>query len=172
MGYNYKHKRHPLTKDETNRLMNACLTPKEKLLVWTLLDTGLRIAEFCSLDQTKFDWQGGSFQVIGKGNKPRNIPLTGKARAILENHFAVNTSIGISIRRAQEIVTIVAKRSGVMRKVCPHVLRHTFAVSKLQNGLSLPALQKLLGHSDLATTAIYLNLGEGEAIREFQEKFK
>jgi site-specific recombinase XerD len=54
----------------------------------------------------------------------------------------------------------------------PHVLRHTFSVTAVQKGISLPALQRLLGHDHLATTEIYLNLSpdrrperEGEAIR-------
>ena len=53
----------------------------------------------------------------------------------------------------------------------PHVLRHTFAVTAVQKGISLPSLQRLLGHDRLTTTEIYLNLSPEEAIREFQQKW-
>jgi site-specific recombinase XerD len=51
--------------------------------------------------------------------------------------------------------------------VTPHVLRHTFAVTAVQNGISLPALQQLLGHGHLATTEIYLNLSPEDVIPSF-----
>ncbi len=52
----------------------------------------------------------------------------------------------------------------------PHVLRHTFAVTAVQR-ISLPSLQRLLGHDHLGTTQIYLNLSPEEVIREFNEKW-
>jgi integrase/recombinase XerD len=48
--------------------------------------------------------------------------------------------------------------SRIRRPVIPHVLRHTFSVTAIQKGISLPALQRLLGHDRLTTTEIYLNL--------------
>jgi site-specific recombinase XerD len=55
--------------------------------------------------------------------------------------------------------------------VTPHMLRHTFAVTAVQKGISLPALQRLLGHDRLTTTEIYLNLSPEEVVREFREKW-
>jgi integrase/recombinase XerD len=51
------------------------------------------------------------------------------------------------------------------------VLRHTFSVTAIRKGISLPALQRLLGHEHLATTKIYLNLSPEEVMREFREKW-
>ena len=51
------------------------------------------------------------------------------------------------------------------------VLRHTFAVTAVQKSISLPALQRLLGHGRLRTTEIYLNLSPDEVVREFQEQW-
>jgi integrase/recombinase XerD len=50
-------------------------------------------------------------------------------------------------------------------------LRHTFAVTAIQKGISLPALQRLLGHDRPTTTEIYLNLSPEDAVREFREKW-
>jgi site-specific recombinase XerD len=65
----------------------------------------------------------------------------------------------------------VANRAEIRRKVTPHVLRHTFAVTAIQKGISLPALQRLLGHDRLTTTEIYLNLSPEEVLREFRAKW-
>jgi integrase/recombinase XerD len=50
-------------------------------------------------------------------------------------------------------------------------VRHTFAVAAVQKGISLPALQRLLGHDCLTTTEIYLNLSREDVMREFQAKW-
>jgi integrase/recombinase XerD len=71
----------------------------------------------------------------------------------------------------QRILKRVANRAHITRPVSPHVLRHTFAVTAVQKGVSLPALQRLLGHDRLTTTEIYLNLSPEDVIREFREKW-
>ena len=57
------------------------------------------------------------------------------------------------------------------RLFCLSVLRHIFAVAAVQKGISLPALQRLLGHDRLTTTEIYLNLSPEDVICEFREKW-
>jgi integrase/recombinase XerD len=68
-------------------------------------------------------------------------------------------------------VTRVLNCARISRPVTPHVLRHTFAVTAIQKGISLPALQRLLGHDRPTTTEIYLNLSPEEVVREFREKW-
>ena len=51
------------------------------------------------------------------------------------------------------------------------MLRHTFAVTAIQKGISLPALQRLLGHDTLLTTEIYLNLSPEHVVEEFRQKW-
>ncbi len=65
----------------------------------------------------------------------------------------------------------LANRARISRKVSPHVLRHTFAVTAIQKGISLPTLQRLLGHDTLQTTEIYLNLSPEHVVEEFQQKW-
>jgi integrase/recombinase XerD len=63
----YQYKREPLTEDEANRLANACERHEEKLVVWTLLDTGLRLRELSKLTKDNIDWQRHRLTVYGKG---------------------------------------------------------------------------------------------------------
>jgi integrase/recombinase XerD len=172
----YKHKRIPLTDEEASRLVSACRTQEEKLVIWTILDTGLRVEEFVSLSLQNTDLANRRFKVAGKntlgeGKKLRRVPITSRVHVLLNHHFAVNNDMGMTTRTANRIVHRVAIRAGIPRKdVSPHVLRHTFAVQSLRKGASLADLQVVLGHNDIATTGIYLNPTEEDACRAFLEK--
>ncbi|RLB74919.1 MAG: phage integrase family protein, partial [Deltaproteobacteria bacterium] len=63
----YQYKREPLTLDEANRLANAFQNHREKLIVWTLLDIGLRVSELASLKKDNIDWQTHRLTIYGKG---------------------------------------------------------------------------------------------------------
>lgn len=74
-------------------------------------------------------------------------------------------------RTIRRIVTLVATRAAIIRPTSPHILRHTFAVTAIQKGVSLPALQRLLGHDHLATTEIDLNLSPEHVLQEYRDKW-
>src|SRR5271169_3914925 len=63
----YQYVREPLTAEEVDRLANACETPTEQLIVWTLLDTGLCVGELCALTSKDILWQQRQLRVRGKG---------------------------------------------------------------------------------------------------------
>lgn len=173
----YIYRREPLTADEATRLANTCATGRERLVIWTLLDTGLRVSELAGLSRPNIDWQAGRLIIFGKGGpfgsktKRRIVPLTARVRALLEAHFAIHETLGIGSRTIQRLLGPVANRAAISRKVTPHVLRHTFACAAVQKGISTTALQKVLGHDRLTTTEIYLQLSPEEAVREFREKW-
>jgi integrase/recombinase XerD len=173
----YQYKREPLTSDEANRLANACLTHEEKLVIWTLLDTGLRVAELSKLTQDHLDWQNHRLTIYGKGgpygklSKRRVIPLSARVQPLLEGHLGLYERMKIGVRTIQRMVKAVANRAHIRRTVTPHVLRHTFSVTCIQKGISTKALQEILGHDRLATTEIYLNLSPEDVIREFHSKW-
>ena len=76
----YQYKREPLTQEEANRLANKCETHEDRLVVWTLLDTGLRVSELAKLTRDNLDWQTHRIMVYGKGgpygqrSKPPTYP--------------------------------------------------------------------------------------------------
>ena len=80
--------REPLRAEEADRLANACRSPEEQLIVWTLLDTGLRVSELCSLTRDNVQWQQRSLRVTGKAGphgsrrKQRIVPLSVRLRFI------------------------------------------------------------------------------------------
>jgi integrase/recombinase XerD len=173
----YQFKREPLTQDEATRLANACQSHPEKLVIWTLLDTGLRVSELATLTKEHLEWQSHRLMVYGKGGpygsqtKRRIIPLSPRVQPLLEGHFALHDTLGMAPRTIQVLVKRVANRARIKRPVTPHVLRHTFAVTAVQKGISLPALQRLLGHDRLTTTEIYLNLSPEDVVRAHIPQF-
>ena len=136
----YQYVREPLTAEESDRRSNACETPTERLVVWTLLDTGLRVSELCELTPKNVLWQQRQLRFKGKGGphdkktKVRVVPMSSRVRALLEHHFALEKAFLVKTRRAQDIVKAVANRAGITKDVSPHVLRHTFATTSLQKG--------------------------------------
>lgn len=173
----YQFVREPLRADEADRLAHACQTTEEKLIVWTLLDTGLRIAELCSLTPHNMLWQQKALRINGKGGphgksmKKRVVPLSKRVQTLLEPYFTLHQEWFVGVRQAQKIVKKVADRAQLTQKITPHILRHTFATLALQKGISLAAVQKMLGHDRLTTTAIYLNLTEAHVIEEYERKW-
>ena len=168
----YDYKRQPLTQEEMGALEGACKTGRDKLIVWTLLDTGLRVSEFVHLRKEMVEWAWDRIGLVGKGGKRRVVPITARVKKALESMFALSEGkIEMSKRTAERAVTTLGQRAGITKKITPHVLRHTFAVQSLRRGISLPSLQKILGHSNLTTTAIYLNMSPEEALREYKEKW-
>ena len=173
----YQFKREPLRSEEADALSHACATTEEKLIIWTLLDTGLRVSELCSLTPQNVLWQQKSFRIEGKGgpygkqSKKRVVPMSKRVQTLMEHYFAINDGWFVRKRQVQNIVKKVANRAQITQDVTPHVLRHTFATLALQKGISLAAIQKILGHDRLTTTAIYLNLTDAHVVEEFEQKW-
>ena len=162
------YKREPLEEEEIKVLRTNCKSFYEQLIINVLLETGMRISELTNLTSENVSWQRDCLIIWGKGNKRRVIPMSNKARGFLKEHFRNNNRIKITPRWAQQIVKKVAERAGIMKKVSPHVLRHTFAVRYLHLGGNLRALQGILGHSSIQTTDIYLNYSGTRVIDDFK----
>ena len=175
-----QYKRSPLTMEEQQKLENACQSFKEKLVVWFLLDTGLRLSEFVNLKKEDIQWQERRIKVygkggpFGKGSKLRVIPLTNRAFQLLESAFVMENSIKslkLSKRNVAFVLQRVANRAMITKKISPHVLRHTFAVSCIRKGMPTRVVQELLGHDHIETTEIYLNLSPDDVDKVFREKW-
>lgn len=173
----YQFIREPLQAEEADKLSQACETMQEKLIIWTLLDTGLRVSELCSLTPQHIEWQQKALRITGKGgphgkkSKKRVVPMSRRVQTLLEHYFAINDHWPVGIRQAQKIVKQVANKAKLSHKVTPHILRHTFATLALQKNISIAAVQKILGHDRLMTTAIYLNFTDTHVCDEFLAKW-
>jgi integrase/recombinase XerD len=160
----YQYKREPLSDDEANQFTDACETFYEKLVVWTLLETDLRVSELANLKKESILWQERRLVIYGKGHpcgkKTRRwiLSMTDCIKRLIDHHFAEHDNRGISSRTIQRSVKVVTNKADISKPVTPQVLRHTFSIDCIKKGISTRALTALLGHDRLATTEIYLNL--------------
>ena len=136
-------------------------------------DVRLRISEAATLEVTAIDTAHGVLQVIGKGDKERRVPLPepvlNDLRRTWRHHrhprwlFPNRTgtaplSTGVLVRT----FAAAARTAGLddPRRPTPHTLRHSYATRLLENGVDTRIVQVLLGHENIATTAIYTHLTE------------
>ncbi len=158
---------------------------RDKAILETLFSTGLRVSELCSLDRY-MDIDRGEFTVRGKGEKLRVAFLGEGTKVALKRYLAKrsdadaamfvslgpkNKVLGRIIPRAVErLVDRSARKAGIMKKIHPHELRHSFATDLLLNGADLRSVQELLGHANISTTQIYTHLTNKE-LREVHRSF-
>ncbi len=163
---------------EVTRLLEASRDLTDALIVALLAETGLRAGELLSLRYADVDLRRGEVRVVGKYGKERIVFLGPISRAILASLIERlrprpgDPIIGISYQALYKRLKTLARRAGLdPRRVRPHVLRHTFATEALRRGMSLPALQKLLGHSDIKITELYLHMNLEDIKREYNSIF-
>jgi integrase/recombinase XerD len=139
-----------------------------RALVEVLLSTGLRISEALSLNRDSIDPETGEAEVVGKGNKPRAVFFSPVCQSWINRYLdrrrdtcpAVFATTGTSPRRLSrndmsKVFRRLRKRSGITKKLTPHLLRHTFCTSLLHNGADIMFIKELAGHQDIQTTARY-----------------
>lgn len=132
---------------------------RDRLMAELAYGSGLRRAELARLNIEDIDLENNTVQVLGKGDKQRVVPITGKAavtvREYLRRRHASRGPLLVSFygRRLslQGIYVIYKERIGLR----PHLLRHACATHMLKNGCSIRAIQELLGHNRLSTTYLY-----------------
>jgi integrase/recombinase XerD len=147
----YQYKREPLSIEESDRLLNAAQTLQERLCVWGLLETGLRVSDLAKLTREQIQWQQRAIRIRGKGgpygkrSKLRVVPLSDWLRVLFENYFALHEKFPYTARTIQRVMKTVANKAGITKALTPHVLRHTFSILWIHKGGSTRALQSILG---------------------------
>ena len=179
-----------LSEQEYQALLRACSHEvRDAAIVELLLQTGIRLSELAklSLDDVELPARisrdpdnTGRLHVVGKGSKSRTIPLNYKACKALKawlktrpdvdhnHHFVTKFLTPVSPRAFQYVVKKYLDEAGI-KGASVHTLRHTFATHHVAKGTDLRTVQEALGHRDLKTTSIYVQLARDVMRRELQE---
>lgn len=155
-----------------------------RALIEVLLATGMRISEALSLNRETFDVGADHTEIVGKGKKRRNVFFSPRCHYWVQNYLnkradnqpALFVTIGLEPKRlAREDVSRffieLRRKAGISKKVTPHVLRHTYCTTLLNNGADITFIKELVGHQDIQTTAkYYLNVSK-EQLRKVVDKY-
>lgn len=187
-----------LTREELERLFDGVgsdglIALRNRAILETLYSTGLRVSELVGLNRSQVDLKRKEFMVRGKGKKPRIVFLSDRAalhiKAYLNarndnfeplflNHGRSRKGDDITLGEKRRLTRVsieyivrkTARKAGIIKKVTPHVLRHSFATELLLNGADIRSVQELLGHSSITTTQIYTHV-TNKRLREIHEKY-
>ena len=174
--------------EEMGRLLDDVMTGDEfqdrrdKLIIDLFYQTGVRVSELVEIKDSDIDMGRGMLRVFGKRRKERLIPIGGKLFKEIEAYKAKrNTEIGktseLFVRKNGEkmyrrgvydVVHRSLTKVSSLKKRSPHVLRHTFASTMLNNGADIYAVKALLGHSSLAATEVYTHSSFAKLIKTYK----
>jgi len=162
-----------LTPAESERLLAAARSPRNRCLFAVMLLAGLRSAEACALRIERIDLARGELLVFrGKGGRDRLLPISARLAPLLREQIGTRTEgfvfpgrkpdLPLSTRAVRHAVKTAARRAGISRPagspdISPHKLRHSFACRLVEKNVPLDAIRDLLGHSSLQVTSVYLH---------------
>jgi site-specific recombinase XerD len=186
-----------LSAEDLKRLFAAVDTKHERglrdrTIFEVLFSTGLRVSELVSLNRADLNLERGEFGVIGKGGKARVVFLTTNAKDWIGRYLGArsdpytplfirysgptakeglnNDKSRLTVRSIERMIEKYRKQAGLLIRIGPHVLRHSFATDLLTAGADIRSVQEMLGHKNISTTQIYTHVTNAR-LREVHEKY-
>ena len=175
-----KHLPDVLSTEEVDMIINAIDLSKwegqrNRTIIEVLFSCGLRVSELVTLTLSNIYEEDGFVRILGKGNKERLVPISGRALHELhlwymdrrqmkikpgEEDYVFLNRRGAHLTRTMIFIMIkqYAAQAGIKKTISPHTLRHSFATALLEGGASLRVIQTLLGHESIGTTEIYTHI--------------
>jgi integrase/recombinase XerD len=173
----------PLSAEEVAKFWSSFRTFRDLALVALMLLDGLRSREVLDLHLESLQLADAQIRVLGKGTKHRLLPLPAETVEALQSYLRLerpltnSPSLFVSLkgrRRGQPLTPAGLRSLFRHHRLCsqvpranPHRLRHTFGADMVRGGISLPALQHLMGHSHIHTTMLYVQLAPQDIWREY-----
>ena len=175
-----KHLPDVLSTEEVDMIINAIDLSnwegqRNRAIIEVLFSCGLRVSELVTLTLSNIYEEDGFVRILGKGNKERLVPISGRALHELhlwymdrrqmkikpgEEDYVFLNRRGAHLTRTMIFIMIkqYAAMAGIRKTISPHTLRHSFATALLEGGASLRVIQTLLGHESIGTTEIYTHI--------------
>ena len=161
-----------LTKQEVKRIIDAASNLRDKLIIQMMYSCGLRVSEAVNIKLEDLDTSRLTGIVrSGKGNKDRviqlNPPLVNSIESYVKTKklpsmflFSKSNGTPYTIRTFQIIIKKLAEKAGITKRVHSHIFRHAFGTHLVEKGIDIVRVQGMMGHSNLETTKLYINLSK------------
>jgi len=168
----------PLSVKEVQTLLNHTKRTRDTLIL-RLMYLSLRVSDVLNLRFENIHWEKGTADVTVKGGKNIRMVIDPDTLQLLrlyctEKGIKKGRIFEISRQRVDQIIREITKKTGIRELISAHKLRHSFAVHALdgkhlfiQKPLSLRQVQIQMGHSNITTTAIYLQYTDEERREAF-----
>jgi site-specific recombinase XerD len=149
---------------------------KHRVMLATCYAAGLRVSEVRQLRIRDIDGQRKLLHVrLGKGKKDRIVPLSDELLALLRQYWrkarpsdvlfpASGTNRPMAARSITRVCEKACERASIDPKITPHTLRHSFATHLMELGTNVRAIQVMMGHTSLRTTADYMRLAASDVL--------
>jgi site-specific recombinase XerD len=173
----------PLSVDEVARFWSSFRTSRDLAIVGLMLLQGLRSQEVLDLNRDDLLLPEAQIRVRGKGNKTRFLPLAPEAAQLLDHYLrlerptASTSALFVSLKgpaRGSRMTPAGLRslfrhhrRTTGVKIANPHRFRHTFASDMVRAGVSLPALMQLMGHAQIQTTLVYMQVTPLEVYQQY-----
>lgn len=186
-----------LREEELEKLFSAVdssdiIGVRNRAILEVLFSTGLRVSELVGLNREQVNVQSGEFGVIGKGGKARVVFLSHQAKQKLDEYMRkrndpyrplfirysgpkakeglTDEKLRLSVRSIERMIEHYRIKAGIVNRVGPHMLRHSYATDLLSHGADLRSVQEMLGHKNISTTQVYTHVTDFK-LREVHQKY-
>lgn len=160
---------------------------RDAAMLELLYASGLRVSELINLKLFDVNLEAGFVRALGKGSKERVVPMGSNAKEKIENYlkaarsqilksrvspylFVARAGRPLTRQGFWKLLKRYAQQSGLVKRITPHSLRHSFASHLLEGGADLRSVQVMLGHADISTTQIYTHVARAH-LKKMHERF-
>lgn len=175
----------PLSVEEVARFWASFRTSRDLAIVGLMLLQGLRSREVLALNREDVSFPEAQIRVHGKGDKTRFLPLAPESVQLLDHYLRLErpdvptSPLFVSLKggaRGQRMTPAGLRslfrhhrQTTGVKRANPHRFRHTFATDMVRAGVSLPALMRLMGHSDIQTTLVYVDVTSLDVFQQYAQ---
>jgi len=168
-----------LNKGELEIVRQSCENKTEQIMIEIFYSTGIRLSELIGVDVSDVDIEHQTIRVLGKRNKERFVPVSDSLMPMIRDYLTwrgktSNQAFFVTPKRHVRIYeSMIARFMQRLRKsfekrdrkvgisrIRAHLFRHTFATDAIDRGARIRAVQKMMGHSSIATTEEYVHVEE------------
>ncbi len=184
-----------LTTEQVTSLLNEnakrkdYLALRDQAILELMYASGMRASEIVTLKARNIDYRSRVIRIIGKGDKERMVSISKTAVLVMQEYFKKlrpelyakhhsskpadafflnDRGENLTVRGLEYILRQVENKTGFYYGLHPHILRHTFATTFIDNGADLRLVQELLGHSSINTTQVYTHV----STKTMKEQYK